>query len=262
MVQGIGGIVVDAVGTLIEPAPPVAMAYAEAAHRQGLELDPVLIKGRFLQEFGADERDEVRGPLASDEAIERRRWRRIVGQVLPELSDPDRAFAELWDHFARGDSWRVIPDAVPALRRLGSAGFGIRIASNFDGRLRSVLDGLPVLAPWRTGLVISSEVGHRKPHPDFYRAACDRLGLAPDRVLCVGDDPENDVRGPIRAGLRAALIDRKGEYSNDLPHFASLGDLADALLGPGPDPTRSDNRTEAADRPEPIPGEERDRDSP
>lgn len=232
-VQGIAGIVVDAVGTLIEPEPTVAIAYAEAARRQGRELDPVAIAGRFREHFGADEQDEARGPLASDEAIERRRWRRIVGQVLPELPDPDRAFAELWDHFARASSWRVFDDAAPALRRLSELGLGVRIASNFDGRLRSVLGGLSALASWSDGVVISSEVGRRKPHPDFYRAACDRLGLPPDRVLCVGDDPENDVRGPIRAGLRAILIDRKGRTETDLPRLDGLGALAEVLFGPG-----------------------------
>jgi putative hydrolase of the HAD superfamily len=228
--DGIEGIVLDAVGTLIEPRPSVAAAYAEAARRQGIVLEKGVVKARFHRHFGDDEVDELRGPLATDEPTEARRWRRIVANVLPEVPDPDRAFAELWEHFGRPESWGVFEDVGPALRRLAGAGLRLRIASNFDGRLHRVARGLPAIAPWAETLVISSEVGYRKPHPEFYRAACASLGLTPDRVLCVGDDPENDLHGPRRAGLRAALIDRDGRVPDDLPHWPDLGALAAYLV--------------------------------
>jgi epoxide hydrolase-like predicted phosphatase len=40
-------------------------------------------------------------------------------------------------------------------------------------------------------LVISAEVGLRKPDPAIYRLACDRLGLAPERCAFVDDLPHN-----------------------------------------------------------------------
>ena len=227
---GIDGIVLDAVGTLIEPTPSVAAAYTAAALRQGVALDRGEVRARFIRHFGADDADDLRGPLATDEARERARWRRIVGGVLPEVPDPARAFEELWDHFGRPDSWRPFDDVAPALDRLELAGIALRVASNFDGRLRGVLLGLPGLGSLAGDVVISSEVGYRKPHPEFYRAACDRLGLTLDRVLCVGDDPENDVRGPRRAGLRAVLIDRDGRAPAELEGLPGLGMLVDRLV--------------------------------
>jgi putative hydrolase of the HAD superfamily len=223
--EGIQGIVFDAVGTLIDPSPPVAVVYAEAARRQGVEVGLDTIKSRFHQHFRHDEVDEARGPLVTDEAIERRRWRRIVGSVLPEVPDPDRAFRELWDHFGRPEAWRCFPDVAPALRALRGRGLRIGIASNFDARLRAVAAGLPALSGCAESPVISSEVGFRKPHPDFYRVACAALGLPPECVLCVGDDPENDVRGPRRAGLRGLLLDRHGLRPDDLPYIPDLGAL-------------------------------------
>lgn len=232
VVDGIEGIVLDAVGTLIDPEPSVALAYTAAARRQGVELDPGEVKRRFGRHFRKDEVDEIRGPMRTDEELEWRRWRRIVGEVLPEVPDPERAFAELWDHFGCPDAWRVFPDAASAVRRLAGRGLRLQVGSNFDRRLRAVVEGLP---PLRTlleadALVISSEIGCRKPHPEFYRVACERLGLAPARVLCVGDDPENDVAGPRRAGLRAVLIDRHGRRPADVPALADLDALA-TLLG-------------------------------
>ena len=226
----VDGIVLDAVGTVIDPEPSVAQVYADAARRQGLTVDLADVKGRFHRYFRDDEIDDQLGPMVTDEGIESRRWRRIVANVLPDLPDPDRAFTELWDHFGRPDAWRCFPDVAPGLRALHEAGLPVRIASNFDGRLREVAGGLAELGGFNEILVISSEVGFRKPHPNFYRAACASLGLPPERVLCVGDDPENDVLGPERAGLRGALLDRDGRAPVGLTSFCDLPALARFLV--------------------------------
>ena len=222
------GIVFDAVGTLVEPEPSVAVAYVEAARRQGISMDPDVVRERFYRHFGDDEVHEQRGPLATDEGTEHRRWYRIVRRVLPELADPDRAFAELWDHFARPESWRVFADVAPALSRLEQAGIRVAIGSNFDSRLRGVAAGLPELCGLLDAVVVSSEVGYRKPHPAFYTAAARALDAPPDRVMFVGDDPANDVEGPRRAGMRALLLDRRGRFADrGLPRIRDLAALLD-----------------------------------
>lgn len=226
--DGIEGIVLDAVGTLIEPEPSVAIAYTEAAARQGVALDPSEVKRRFHAHFREDEASDSQ---RTDEAIEYQRWQRIVGAVLPEVADRERAFQELWEHFARPDAWRVFPDGAAAIEALSRRGFRLRIGSNFDRRLRGIVAGQPALRPLQGdgALVISSEVGYRKPHPDFYRVACEGMGLPASRVLWVGDDVENDVRGPRRAGLWAVLIDRRGRESDHIPTLHDLVALAGIL---------------------------------
>lgn len=231
--DGIEGIVFDAVGTLIKPDPSVAAAYRAAAGRQGVELETEEIRARFAVHFQSDAVHGEQGVLSTDEATERRRWRQIVAGVLPEVPDPDRAFDELWEHFRTPQSWRCFPDVVPTMRALQEMGVSVCVGSNFDGRLREVVQGLPELAPWMDSLVISSEVGYRKPHPSFFRAACDHLGLPPERVMCVGDDVENDVRGAIRAGLSALLLDRGGLRPADLPHVTNLTALVQTRLNGG-----------------------------
>jgi len=231
--SGVKGIVLDAVGTLIEPRPSVAEAYAQAAWRQGVTLDLPLVRSRFREQFRTDEIDELHGPLATSEEVEHRRWRRIVSGCLPEVPDPDRAFEELWVHFGEPSSWIVFPDVARALARLVETSFRMCVASNFDSRLRRVAAGLPALAGWGGSIVVSSEVGYRKPHRRFYEAACSHLDLSPDRVLCVGDDLENDVRGPVRAGLRAALVERESSGRGDVPTYSGLGALADDLVAAG-----------------------------
>ena len=230
--DGIEGIVFDAVGTLIDPDPPVPEVYAAAARRQGVELEPGLVRSRFYRAFRSDEVDEVRGPLATDEPNELRRWRRIVTGVLPELPDPERAFAELWEHFGRPASWSLFPDVAPALEAIRAAGLPVGIGSNFDARLRTVVAGLPALARTIGPLLISSEVGYRKPHPAFFDAVSASFGLPAERIVCIGDDLDNDVLGAVGSGLRGVLLDRHAKHIDaNVPRVGGLEALRSALGG-------------------------------
>ncbi len=226
----IAGIVLDAVGTLIKPAPGVAEAYTEAARRQGVDMNREEVRSRFNRHFQSDEVHGGRGVHSTDEATEVWRWRRIVTKVLPEVPDPQRAFEELWVHFGQPGSWSCFPDVAPALRALRDAGIAVCVGSNFDGRLRQVVRGLPELRETVASLIISSEVGFRKPHPSFFQAVCERLELGPQQILCVGDDIENDVCGALRAGLSGMLLDRTSLRPADLPHVPDLMALVESLL--------------------------------
>lgn len=223
--DSIAGVVFDAVGTLIRPEPSVAEAYTAAARRQGVELDAAAVKARFQHHFHSDPVDGPNGPLSTDEATERRRWRGIVSKVLPEVPDPDRIFEELWIHFGRAEMWRAFPDAAETIQALQEAGLDVWIGSNFDSRLRPVVAGLPELADLASKLIVSSEVGFRKPHAQFFHSACERMGLRPDQVLCVGDDLENDVHGAHRAGLSGLYLDRGRRGRGDVPTVRELTEL-------------------------------------
>jgi putative hydrolase of the HAD superfamily len=228
--DGIRGIVFDAVGTLITPVPSVAEAYRSAAARQGVALAADELKARFQLHFQSDKVHAGRGVLSTDESTERRRWHMIVKGVLPEVADPDRAFDELWDHFSRPGSWRCFADVGSVLDALAEQGIPVCIGSNFDGRLRGVVRGLSELRGRIEIMIISSEVGYRKPHPSFFHAACSELGLSPASVLCVGDDLENDVRGAIRAGLSGLLLYRDARVADHQPYLPNLTALLDRKL--------------------------------
>jgi putative hydrolase of the HAD superfamily len=52
----------------------------------------------------------------------------------------------------------------------------------------------------------SSELGWRKPAPEFFREIEARLGCEPEELLLVGDDPELDIVAARRAGWRSLQI--------------------------------------------------------
>jgi putative hydrolase of the HAD superfamily len=195
----------DAVGTLIHPEPSAATVYAAVARSLGSRLTEAEIAARFRAAFEREEAFDLANGLRTSEERERRRWRHVVAAVLPDVCDGERCFAELFAHFARPDAWRCEPQAAAVLAELGRRGYVLGMASNYDSRLRSVVAGLPELRPLRH-LVISSEVGWRKPAPEFFAALCERTGLSPAEILVVGDDRVNDYDGATAAGLRAVLI--------------------------------------------------------
>jgi putative hydrolase of the HAD superfamily len=120
------------------------------------------------------------------------------------------------------------PDALPALARL-SAKLPLAALTNGNADLARIgIDGHFQV------FVSAREQGHAKPEPPIFLATCARLGLAPERVLHVGDDPLLDVAGAQRAGLRSCWINRtKERWPAKLPRpdleFATLAGLADWL---------------------------------
>lgn len=220
----------DAVGTLIRPVPSAAEAYHRVARQQGSRLTADEIARRFQQAFRETERGDVDAPdesrLATSEALERERWRSIVCRVIDDVADPGVCFDELFAHFASPESWRCFDDVTETLSMLQRIGIQVVLASNFDGRLHSVCDGLPEMRGIMTR-VISAEVGFRKPSPRFFAALTQAAGCRTDELLMVGDDRQNDFQGARDAGIAALLVNRRSDRAAD--EIGSLAELTQRL---------------------------------
>jgi FMN phosphatase YigB (HAD superfamily) len=58
------------------------------------------------------------------------------------------------------------------------------------------------LTPYFDPIIISGEIGYRKPHPIVFESLVEKLGVERERILYVGDDPDPDIIGALQAGLR------------------------------------------------------------
>jgi putative hydrolase of the HAD superfamily len=215
----------DAVGTLLFPKSSAPVVYAEAARQHGLSLDPDEVRNRFIAAYRREEQTDANASWKTSEEREEARWRSIVTDTLLGVSDPESCFRHLFDHFALSSSWKVAPDVEELLRKLSDRGVILGLGSNYDARLRSVLEGVPELALLRDRVVISAAVGVRKPGSEFFREVIQLAGCRPSEVLFVGDDQTNDYQGAKAAGLRAILLDPHNKHA-DLPHrITRLGEL-------------------------------------
>jgi putative hydrolase of the HAD superfamily len=211
LLSGVRAVVFDAVGTVIHPDPPAPQVYARVGRRFGSQLSEVVIPERFRASFEEEEARDRHEGWRTSEKREVQRWRRIVAQVLDDVTDPEACFQELYRHFSLPEAWRVEPGTVTVAGELARRGLDLGLASNYDSRLRSVWAGLPALRPFRR-LVISSEVGWRKPAPEFFAALCQTVGFSPGQILFIGDDPGNDYTGALAFGLQAVLFDPRDTF--------------------------------------------------
>lgn len=214
----------DAVGTLLHPQPPAPAVYSAVARRLGSRLEEDAIARRFRAAFRRQEQADFAAGLRTSEEREFARWRAIVSEVLDDVTDVEACFQELYAHFARPDAWECQPEAAEVLDTLAARGHVLGIASNFDGRLRRLAEQLPALRPVRH-LVISSEIGWRKPAGEFFAEMCRQAAAPPGQMLYVGDDPVNDAEGARAAGMQAVLFDPRAA----IPPEGGINSLKDLL---------------------------------
>ncbi|MCE9564837.1 MAG: HAD family hydrolase [Planctomycetes bacterium] len=197
----------DAVGTLLFPNPSAPTIYAEVARRAGVELSSADVRTRFVEAFRKQEAFDRAAGWVTSEAREHDRWRVIVSETLAGVPDVDGCFLALYEHFSKPTAWKVDPCATEVIQRLAERGIRVGMGSNYDARLWSVLDGFPQLAPLRERTVVSATVGFRKPATEFFREVTRVAECAPNQILFVGDDLDNDYHGATAAGLTAVLLD-------------------------------------------------------
>jgi putative hydrolase of the HAD superfamily len=202
--EGVDVVVFDVVGTLVEPSPSVAVAYQQAALRHGLSVDASTIQQRFKAAWRRQETiDAAAVPaFATSRGREAERWQAIVDDVFEGAAPAAAIFADLWEHFGRVESWQPLAHGRDLVRLAIDAGVTVALASNFDERLLAIAERLEPLS-WVPHVFASSEIGWRKPAPEFFRWIERRLGCGPATVLLVGDDPELDVAAARRAGWRS-----------------------------------------------------------
>ncbi len=189
----IKAITFDVGGTLIEPWPSVGHVYAEVAEAHGHAFPPEELNRRFRAAWNAKQNFRH----------SRSDWAALVQATFGTVQS-DKFFAELYDRFASAKVWRVFDDVRPTLLRLKAQGMKLGIISNWDERLRPLLDQLE-LTPFFDAIVISSEVGHCKPAPQIFREALRLLNLPADQALHVGDSNDEDVDGARQSGLKAVI---------------------------------------------------------
>jgi putative hydrolase of the HAD superfamily len=208
----------DAAGTLIYLPKSVGHHYAFVAERIGLHLDAAALDRAFAECWKLmPPRSPGGGPRPDDDKAW---WRELVDCVLdrvaPNLGELDRDayFEAVYGHFAEAGVWDAYPEVNQVLSNLHGR-FELAVISNFDGRLRMILEHLG-LSKYFAHVFLSSELGADKPDPEIYHRALRLSSKQPNESLHVGDDPERDWQGATAAGLSIFQLDRPKNSLLDL----------------------------------------------
>ena len=82
-------------------------------------------------------------------------------------------------------------------------------------------------------IIVSAAVNRRKPNPDIFKCALEKLGLDPSETVFVGDTVDADVMGPKNIGMKTIYIDRRPQkdLENHKPDqtIKSLSELPEVL---------------------------------
>ena len=130
----------------------------------------------------------------------------------------------------------IFPDAEPLLERL-RARYPLGLISNGPSELqRPKIDKFALDRHFEVVLV-SGELGVRKPDPAIFASALEALSVSPARAVFIGDNPTDDVAGACAFGLAAIWVNRGDWPAPDpadegaLPHaeVSELRQIPEAL---------------------------------
>jgi len=163
-VEVIRAILFDAAGTLFFLTKTVGDHYAYVGREVGLDLDAQDLDRAFHTAWQAmPQRFAIDGPRENDD---KDWWRQLVGRVFDQVApsvhelDRDNFFEVAYEHFAEAGVWELYPE-VPGVLEEWAPRFRLAVISNFDGRLRLILQHL-VISIFFSKVFISSELGEDK----------------------------------------------------------------------------------------------------
>jgi HAD superfamily hydrolase (TIGR01509 family) len=170
-------------------------------------------------------------PAGKDDlSVVERRLQRLAGEtgtVIPK----EKAVAaielsiDVWHNQVRLD-----PEAPEVLREIRSKR-SLALVSNFDYApyVHKLMEKWE-LDHFFDSILVSDAVGVKKPHPEIFSQALQRIGLKADQVVHVGDSQE-DIEGAVGAGIRPVWIDRqrkdpwRARQAGEVTRITSLGQL-------------------------------------
>jgi putative hydrolase of the HAD superfamily len=226
----------DAGQTLLELCQPVAQTYFWAITELGIDIDQEAFRHRLRERWpllNAEYRSK-NPDWESSETLERQAWRdftRSVAEPFPELLQRHHDWhGRLVTYFDSPLSWKPTLGSLELLHQLKQQEIQVGVISNWHSALRPILDhhGLSTVLDF---VLISSEVGRKKPHPRMFQQALAIVGAEPEEVVHVGDSWHDDVEGSLAVGISAVWLETPSAASAaaKVPTAGSISDVADWL---------------------------------
>lgn len=188
---------------------------------------------RMIERYDMDEVGDLRREVMLANAhrihdlsfLRREVLRRMAVGVGYGAHAADEAFEVFDEHRNRVTFYADVPAALAELAR------HFRLFAVTNGNASLERTGL---SRYFAGKISAASAGAAKPDPKIFRAALASAGARAGQTLHVGDDPELDVDGARRMGLRTAWVNRVGaDWPPSLPEpdiaVTNLEELIEAI---------------------------------
>jgi 2-haloalkanoic acid dehalogenase type II len=202
---GVRAIAFDGYGTIFDiTEPDFIAAMAEICAQQGLEADASDMWRRFLKASLSFRSENHHEPVYRryDES-----WALQFDRVFRRLGLRGDAWAASMHLKARLANANLFDEVGPVLEALRPH-YRLALLSNADNDfLQEALERNKL----RFEVIVTSEqAGAIKPQPEIFAHLARAMGIPAGRILYAGDNAIPDVLGPLRAGMKAAWINRAG----------------------------------------------------
>ncbi len=122
---------------------------------------------------------------------------------------------------------RWYSDSIQVLQALREKGYSLGLISNTHWRF---LDDLRrEFETYFDVITLSYEHGYMKPHPSIFLVTLERLRVNSDHCLHVGDDPEADIEGAKKLGIKTVFVKRMAKEARADHKISQLSDLLSFL---------------------------------
>ena len=219
-------VLFDLDGTLYDRDSLVQRVVIQQYDAFQAELSPVS-KDRFtkrvleLDDHGYGDKPELYAAVAKE-------W-----GLAPQLTD--RLVESFWSLYEQGGE--LAEDTRLTLQTLRNRGIKLGVITNGQVSWQQrKLDSLGI-SSWFDAVLISEAEGVRKPDPEIFCRALARCGVQASEAIFIGDHPDADIGGALRAGLRAAW--KAVPYwscAHDVPCISQLSEVLAMCEGIGSPP--------------------------
>jgi putative hydrolase of the HAD superfamily len=228
MTEELDGIFFDLGGTLVDTTVPREQIWSDILQNHGCEVDSAAITGA-LKAVDRELDERFASIQATDEGPFWLEYDKVVLERLGLELRAEEIVQDLSESMSRmvldDGNWKDFADAKPLLAGLGNLDVEVGLISNATELARRVLRRLE-LEKYFEPIIISSEVGHRKPSREIFDIALDESGVAASRAIYIGDKPAVDIVGATNVGMNAVLIDRGDVFPDtDCIRIMNLGSL-------------------------------------
>lgn len=104
------------------------------------------------------------------------------------------------------------PFSIPTLQKVKEMGYKTGLITNSDPDVQERKLEMLGLYPYLDEIIISGATPYRKPQKEIFQLMADKLGVATNEMMFVGDHPKFDVEGSKNAGCVPVWVKTTGTW--------------------------------------------------